>query len=299
MPNTVAELTQINPRDLIIKRSMIPLSNRNRPGWKLNPGLQWYFIQHTTGNLNEWADAENHVVFCIRDQGGQYSVSFHIVVDDDLTVHQLLPFDEAGFHAGDGMDDYWRDVGAWGGVAMELCVNMTSDPVRWLRAKQVACATWASILMGDDRWDYGAGGPERFSADRYLPHQAVSDDNKYCPTQLLNEVNITRNGSGPMREAIRVLSGTAGGGVVDDGYPNGMDVGVARALFGRPVGDDGKVYGYNDKGVISKRWLERGTTENLWPELVRVRIFDDRKYFQFSDGWTLWQTGSGSIQELG
>jgi hypothetical protein len=29
-----------------------------------------------------------------------------------------------------------------------------------------------------------------------------------------------------------------------------------------------------------------------------VRVFDDRTYFHFSDGWTLWRTGNGPIKEL-
>ena len=298
MANTVAELTQIKPEQLNIVQRIIPWSNRNRPGWKLNPGLQWRPIQHTTGNTNPWADAENHVTFCIRDQGGEHNVSFHIVVDDDLTVYQLLPFDEVGFHAGDGLDNYWGDIGGWSGVAMELCVNMANDPARWLRAKQVACATWASFLIGDERWDYGTGSPERFSVDRYSPHYAVSDDDKWCPTQLLNEGNITTTGTGPMREAIRILAGLGGGVSVPDGYPDGMDLGVARMLFGRVTGDDGKNYAFNEKGVVSNKWLERGKDTGSFPELVSVRIFDNRRYLKFSDGWVLWSVGNGAVKEL-
>lgn len=296
MANTVTELTQIRPSQLDIRRSMIPWSNRNRPGWKLNPGLSWRLIQHTTGNTQPDADAEMHVRF-VQQGGGSSNVSFHIVVDDDLTVHQLLPFDEVGYHAGDGLDNYWTDLGGWAGVAMELCVNMASDPARWLRAKQVACATWASVLIGDDRWDYGTGSPQRFSVDRYDPHFAVSDDGKWCPTQLLNEGNINRDGSGPLREAIRQLAGL-GGGSVPAGYPDGMDIGIARMLFGRVTGDDGKNYAYNENGVVSKKWLERGNAKDTWPRLLEVRTFDTRQYFVFSDGWTLFKVGSGAIQEL-
>ena len=81
-------------------------------------------------------------------------------------------------------------------------------------------------------------------------------------------------------------------------YPDGMDEGVARMLFGKVIGDDGKSYAFNPDGRVSNRWLERGKSENAWPELIRVRIFDDRKYFDFSDGWVLWQVGSGALKEL-
>jgi hypothetical protein len=297
MPNTVAELTQIRPEQLTIVRRMIPWTNRNRPGWKLNPGLRWNFLQHTTGNQDPGADAEMHVAF-VAQGGGVANVSFHIVVDADLTVYQLLPFDEVGFHAGDGLDNYWNDIGGWGSIAMELCVNEQNNPARWLKAKQVACATWASILIGDERWDYGTAGPERFTADLYLPHYAVSDDNKWCPTPLLNEGNIDRNGNGPMRDAIRVLAGF-GGGNVPDGYPDGMDYGIARMLFGRVTGDDGKNYAYNETGPVSKKWLADGKESGQYPQLVEVRHFDDRAYFRFSNGMTYWKTGNGPIKELG
>lgn len=230
--------------------------------------------------------------------GGADGVSYHLTVDENLTVYQMLPFDEVGFHAGDGADNYWTDWGAWGSIAMELCVNKTEYPALWLRAKQVACATWASILIGDPRWDYGTGGPERFSADRYFPHQKASDDNKRCPRELLDEGNIDRNGNGPMRDAIRVLAGF-GGGNVPDTYPDGMDYGIARMLFGRVVGDDGKNYAYNEVGPVSRKWLADGNESGQYPQLVEVRHFDDRQYFRFSNGKTYWKTGSGPIKELG
>lgn len=294
---SVAGLTQIKPADLTIVQRIIPWSNRNRPGAKLNTGLQWELTQHTTGNENVWADAESHVTFCIRDQGGSGNVSFHIVHDDDLTVYQLLPFDEAGYHAGDGMDSWWGDVGGWGSIAMETCVNMIRDPARWLRCQQVAAATWASVLIGDPRWDFGTGGPERFSVDRYVPHYKQSDDKKWCPAPMLNNGNIRTDGTGPMREAIRLLAGL-GGADVPDGYPEGMDYGVARMLFGRVIGDDGKVYAFNEQGAISQRWIEYGKESGVWPQLVEVRHFDTRVYFRFSNGLTYWRSGSGPIKEL-
>lgn len=299
MSDAIAALSQVKPNDLQITRQIIPWSNRNRPGWKLNPGLQWWFTQHTTGNRATTAGAQMHATF-VSQGGGPEGVSFHLTVDDVQAI-QLLPFDEAGFHAADGMDDYWHDVGGWGSIAMELCVNTFADPARWLKAKQNACAAWASILLGDPRWDYGTGGPDRFSADRYAPHRRWSDELKWCPTELLNEGNIDPwTGDGPMKEAIRALSGATGGAGVPDNefYPEGMDVGIARALFGRPIGDDGKPYGFNPDGVISKKWITRGKETGAWPELVRVRKFDTRMYFQFSDGWTLWRTGNGPIREV-
>jgi N-acetylmuramoyl-L-alanine amidase len=297
MANTVAELTQIKPSQLTIVQKMAPWSNENRPGWKLNPGLQWNLLQHTTGNLNDWATALMHADFVVNG-GGEHGVSYHLTVDEHLTVYQMLPFDEVGFHAGDSLDSYWGDWGGWGSIAMELCVNKTEYPALWLKAKQVACAAWASILIGDSRWDYGTGGPQRFSADRYFPHKKASDDNKNCPTQLLAEGNVDINGNGPMREAIKVLAGV-GVPPVEDGYPVGMDYGVARMLFGQVIGDDGKNYAFNPDGVVSKKWLKDGAESNEYPQLEEVRHYDDRTYFRFSNGMAYWRTGNGPIKVLG
>ena len=84
-----------------------------------------------------------------------------------------------------------------------------------------------------------------------------------------------------------------------NGYPDGMDFGIARMLFGRVTGDDGKNYAFNPDGVVSKKWLAYGNEHGNWPELKEVRRFDDRQYFRFSDGLTYWRTGTGPIKELG
>ena len=83
-----------------------------------------------------------------------------------------------------------------------------------------------------------------------------------------------------------------------DIYPDGMDLGIARMLFGGVVGDDGRNYKFNPDGTISTQWLDRGKAGDGFPELVRVRRFDNRTYFVFSDGWTLWRTGNGAVKEL-
>ncbi|RJO63697.1 MAG: N-acetylmuramoyl-L-alanine amidase [Myxococcales bacterium] len=164
--------------------SLIPGFNRNRPGAKLNTNdARWTIVQHTTGNTNPNAGALMHRDF-VHAGGGPDRVSFHFVVDDRWIV-QLLPVDEIGWHAGDGCNDRGGDVGCFDSVGIELCVNAGAD---WARAKDHLARLYAMLAVGDMR--IVGMRPGWFSLDRVTTHRAVSDDNKYCPTQLLNEGSL-------------------------------------------------------------------------------------------------------------
>lgn len=164
--------------------ALIPERNANRPGTLLNTNDRfWYITQHTTGNTNRGAGAEMHRVFT-HQGGGSARVSFHFVVDDKEII-QLLPIHEIGWHAGDGCNDRGGDIGCFDSVGIELCVNSDID---WMAAKENLARLYAMLVTKDPRiagnW-YG-----EFSLGRVLTHQKVSDDNKYCPTQLLNEGSL-------------------------------------------------------------------------------------------------------------
>lgn len=75
-------------------------------------------------------------------------------------------------------------------------------------------------------------------------------------------------------------------------YPQGMDQKIAAFAFGRVTGDDGKVYAFDERGPVTRLWLDLGWAggdDSRFPELVSVRHVNDRKYFHFSDGMILWQ----------
>ena len=164
--------------------SLIPAGNRNRPGSKLNTDDdRWTIVQHTTGNTNPGAGAQMHRDF-VHGGGGPARVSFHFVVDD-MWIIQLLPVDEIGWHAGDGCDDRGGDVGCFDSVGIELCVDAGAN---WARAKDHLARLYAMLATGDPRIVGMRAG--WFSLDRVTTHRAVSDDNKYCPTQLLNEGSL-------------------------------------------------------------------------------------------------------------
>jgi hypothetical protein len=279
MSDPVATLAAVDYRNLKITQDFIPWENTNRPGGKLNPKLDWWLTQHQTGNRADAASAAFHAIF-VKNGGGSDNVSFHFAVDH-LEAIQLLPLDEGAYHAGDGMEDYTNDIGGWGSIAMEMCVNYDNadNPARYLKAKQNAVALWVAVLKGDPRLEYGTGGAHRFSVERLAPHNRWSG--KWCPSQLMNEGNMLPNtGDGPFKDAVRLASGI---------YPVGMDEGVAEYLFGPQ---------FNPNGSVSKRWLQRGTETGRWPRLAEIKIFDDRTYYRFNDGWVVWKIATGGIKEL-
>lgn len=170
--------------DLNFRVDLIPDGNSNRPGFLLNTNDRDIGItQHTTGNTNPTADAEMHVTFT-HNGGGSDNVSFHFVVDDKVAV-QLLPVYEGAYHAADGCDNRATDIGCFDTIAIELCVN---NGANWAKAKDNLSKLYALLWNGDKR----IAGIDRVTVveGRVYTHQQVSDTNKYCPTQILNEGSL-------------------------------------------------------------------------------------------------------------
>ena len=89
----------------------IPVGRHNRPGRKMKPkGI----LYHATANWSQTADAIMHARYLISTDR---KVSWHVTVDHKRAV-QHLPFDEIGWHAGDGNGEYNSN---WIGV--EICCN--------------------------------------------------------------------------------------------------------------------------------------------------------------------------------
>jgi N-acetylmuramoyl-L-alanine amidase CwlA len=71
-------------------------------------------LYHCTANWNPSADAEMHARYLVTTDR---EVSWHVTVDHKKAI-QHLPFDEIGWHAGDGNGEYNSN---WIGV--EICCN--------------------------------------------------------------------------------------------------------------------------------------------------------------------------------
>jgi hypothetical protein len=62
----------------------------------------------------------------------------------------------------------------------------------------------------------------------------------------------------------------------------GLDLAVARRLFGNVKGEDGKTYVFNATGPVSQLWMENGEETGNWPTLEEVWVYGDgRRYFKF------------------
>lgn len=268
-----------SPVALTIRNGIISASNVNRPGVALSAGSLWV-TWHTTGNTNAGADAEMHRKFVLGG-GGESTVSFHFVVDDAEAI-QLLPLNEIGWHAGDGCNDRSTDLGCFASVAIELCVNRDGN---WAQAKRNLVQLTAAIMMGDARIVYGGTDPRRFSPTRIAPHQKWSG--KYCPQQLLDEGSLPALSS----QVAAVVGGTLPPPPPPTPtpppptvYPEGMDIDLARAWFGK-VGE----YEFSPGGQVSSQWIADGTATGEWPSLVAVDRFDTRTYFRMSNGRIYWR----------
>jgi murein DD-endopeptidase MepM/ murein hydrolase activator NlpD len=264
---------------LPIRQMMIPAGNGNRPGTKLNDEPLWITI-HETANYDNGSDAEMHAIF-VRNGGGSDGVSFHGTVDDGEFI-QLLPFDEIGYHAGDGCNSRSEDKGCFASIAFETCVNADSS---WSRTKENLIDACVAVIKGDGRLNF-AGRQGKFSPSRLAQHNKWSGKN--CPARIRGEGTwgsiagkITSLAAGTPTEPTPPPAAT-------EFFP-GLDEAVAKRLFGQAKGEDGLTYRFDKNGPVSKTWMARGEVTGQWPALVEVWVYDNgrRKYFHFEDGYTI------------
>lgn len=74
-----------------------------------------------------------------------------------------------------------------------------------------------------------------------------------------------------------------------NGWPAGMDLSLATALFGQFTMPDGSKVGFDpsNKGIVSATWLSRGDAGNEFPQADKVIISGDVRYYLFNNGWCL------------
>lgn len=156
-------------------------SGKNFPNQRLSHEKLWITI-HETGNRNSGANARMHKTFVVGG-GGSYNVSFHFAVDDK-EAWQMMRLDQVGWHASDGCNNRETDVGCFGSIAIETCVNSDGN---WQKTIENLIQLVSLIISGDNRIDYGTAGNSRFSADRIGTHNKWADNKKWCPTNILNQ----------------------------------------------------------------------------------------------------------------
>ena len=80
----------------------------------------------------------------------------------------------------------------------------------------------------------------------------------------------------------------------------GVDLAIAKRLFGSVKGEDGRTYSYDPNGSVSTLWRNRGVSTGMWPRLEEVWSYDsgNRRYFLFEDGMVILATKGSDPQWL-
>lgn len=105
--------------DVQIIQAFVPADHPIRSHLAMAPK---YITIHETANPNVGATDEMHRKYLLTQEAIDRQVLWHATVDSD-SVSQHLPWDEVGWHAGDG---YWGP-GNQTSIGVELCVNADGD----------------------------------------------------------------------------------------------------------------------------------------------------------------------------
>jgi hypothetical protein len=118
------------------------VNNPDRPMWDGRPRS---ITIHETANEKIGANAEMHRRF-VHNGGGPDTASFHAVVDDQESI-QLLPWNAAAYHIGDGDGGEGNNTS----IGIELCVNQDGAfPATVDRAARLTAALLQEFALGSD-----------------------------------------------------------------------------------------------------------------------------------------------------
>lgn len=143
-----------------IIQSIIPDGRKNRPGYQMVPK---YITVHNTANTNKGANAELHARYVKNPTTDE---SWHITVDDSDTAYQHLPFNECGWHAGDGENG----TGNRSSIGIEICENSDGDFEKAVKNAQEIIKSLMSQF--------------NIPISNVVPHKHWSGKN--CPRKLLD-----------------------------------------------------------------------------------------------------------------
>lgn len=143
-------------------KTVIPKGKKNvRTLEKMVPK---YLVVHNTANTASGADDLSHAKYLqnLEDADKTY-VSWHLTVDSDsCTKH--LPFEEQGYHAGDG-----KGRGNTQGIGIEIAENKDYSKAED-NALNVICFLMKAYNI---------------TTDRVLPHRYFATSKKLCPRKIL------------------------------------------------------------------------------------------------------------------
>lgn len=164
---------------------IVDIISKNNP--KIRPGLKMkptYITDHDTGNPGRGANAEMHNRYIHNmssyDPKDTSHVSWHLTIDEDF-IYQHLPFDENGWHCGDGSGPKSGNLNS---IGVEKTMNVDGDRKK---VEENAIALHVYLLKN----------AIKKTPKNVVPHQYWSG--KYCPAVILK-----RDGSfNPYRKRIQ------------------------------------------------------------------------------------------------
>lgn len=156
-----------------------PLIVAITPHGKNRPALEMpspsFITVHEVGNQSPGANEDMHMRF-VHNGGGSNNVSFHFVVGPDKAI-QLIPLDEAAWHASDG----YYGPGNRDSIAIETIQIGNFDRTLWHLAWLIN-----EIATNPDRFFHNRDRQWDMSIQRIRQHNFWAPDNKNCPEFIRN-----------------------------------------------------------------------------------------------------------------
>lgn len=187
---------------LPLREQIVPQDHAIRSHLPMEP--LWITI-HETANTNPGADAEMHGRYLLTQEAIDRQVLWHATVDENEII-QHLPWNEAGWHAGDG----YNGNGNRKSVGIELCVNRDAnfEATKRLAARLVAhlvqtlpsLKPFPECVVQHNRWS-GKDCPHQIRAtgtwDAFIAicREEINALAPVAPQETVLPVTVTVNGT--------------------------------------------------------------------------------------------------------
>jgi N-acetylmuramoyl-L-alanine amidase CwlA len=171
---------------------LLPKGHHNRPGYGMKPkGL----LVHTTNNWSYGAGDEAHAEY-MENTGNV--VSWHATVDEDSWT-QHLPFNENGWHAGDGGNGYYNRNWIGQEIACEnIARGQKLDKATYENAVEVA----AIIMMENGLTEWGQLQFHNVVYGKNCPHDTLLDRNQFKQDVFKKLAELTKKPAAAPKQVI-------------------------------------------------------------------------------------------------
>ncbi|WP_245157099.1 N-acetylmuramoyl-L-alanine amidase [Anaerovorax sp. IOR16] len=223
---------------------LIPSTNGNRPGYKMEPE---YITVHDTGNTSKGANAYMHSRYIKNPTTG---ASWHFTVDDEK-IYQHLPTNENGWHAGDGRNG----TGNRKSIGIEICMNSDIDRAK---AENLA-AQLITYLM----WKFD------------IPVQKVVQHNhwtgKNCPSVIRSRKNGWQSFIKLIQESNTTLTSIMGN----------MEAKLAQMVTFALKGNKSPALPYCSTEELAQIFIEEAEIEGVRADVAWAQTLKETGYFKY------------------